>query len=341
MATKKEKSAALAPAAETEELSAAANGEGSSGGKAAFTYKPYTPSQEVKQAQAQLQQQQEARPGAYASGWQSQLEGILDKLQNREKFSYDLSGDALYRQYKDAYTRQGKLAMLDTMGQAAALTGGYGNSYAQNAGQQAYQSYLQKLSDQIPELYQLALSRYDREGEDLRSQASLLADMEQQDYSRYRDRVTDYNTQLDRLTQDARYREQQDYSRWQDQLDMDYDLYRDTVADERWQAEFDEALRQYEQSQSKSGGGSGKTATVYKSLTHSDRQLMMREIAACSTTEEVLGLAGLYAAQGYAPDVIAMLTESKLQSLQAARLPAIDTRKNQKPASGFSPAAKQ
>ena len=55
------------------------------------------------------------------------VKDALYKINNREKFAYDLNGDALYQQYKDRYTQMGKQAMRDTMGQAAALTGGYGN----------------------------------------------------------------------------------------------------------------------------------------------------------------------------------------------------------------------
>ena len=84
----------------------------------------------------------------------------LNAYLNREDFRYDLDGDALYQQYKDRYMEMGKTAMEDTMGQAAALTGGYGSSYAQNVGHQAYNRYMQQLGDVVPELYQLAYDRY-------------------------------------------------------------------------------------------------------------------------------------------------------------------------------------
>ena len=53
----------------------------------------------------------------YRSRWQEQLQGITEKILNREHFSYDLNGDALYQQYKDRYIQQGRQAMMDTMGQ--------------------------------------------------------------------------------------------------------------------------------------------------------------------------------------------------------------------------------
>lgn len=128
---------------------------------------------------------EEKQAGAYSSQWQGQLEDTIAKFLDRKDFSYDLNGDALYQQYKDRYIQGGQMAMMDTLGQAAALTGGYGSSYAQSAGQQAYQSYLQGLNDKIPELYQLALERYDREADGLYKRYAMLGEREGADYDRY------------------------------------------------------------------------------------------------------------------------------------------------------------
>lgn len=221
-----------------------------------FEYEAYKPSDTVAQAEALLQQQLAQKPGEYTSAWQAQLNDTLNKILNREKFSYDLNGDALYQQYKDQYTTQGKLAMMDTMGQAAAMTGGYGNSYAQTAGQQAYQGYLQQLNEKVPELYQLALEQYNREGDEMYNQAAIMAQQEEQDYGRYRDTVSDYYTELDRLTEDARYQAETEYGKWADDRNFAYGQFtddrayayqqeQDRIAQEQWQAEFDEAQRQY------------------------------------------------------------------------------------------------
>ena len=104
----------------------------------------------------------------------------LDAYMSRPDFQYDADGDALYRRYKDQYTELGKRAMQDTMGQAAALTGGYGSSYAQSVGQQAYQSYLSRVDDVIPELYQLAYQKYQDEGNRLYKTYQSWAQLEQQ-----------------------------------------------------------------------------------------------------------------------------------------------------------------
>ena len=221
-----------------------------------FQNNAYQESDTVKQAYEMLQQQMSNKPGEYTSTWQTQLNDILQHINNREKFSYDMNADVLYQQYKDQYMLQGQKAMMDTMGQAAAMTGGYGNSYAQSVGQQAYQGQLQQLNDKLPELYQLALSKYQMEEDQMYKQASLMAQMENQDYGRYRDQVSDYNTELDRLQNRYDTERNYDYSKWADNRDFGYGQYiddrnyqyqqdRDKVADEQWQKQFDEALRQW------------------------------------------------------------------------------------------------
>lgn len=221
-----------------------------------FQYDAYQESDVVKQAQALLQQQLSQKPGEYQSQWQSQLNDIVDQIVNREKFSYDLNEDALYNQLKDQYVLQGQKAMMDTMGQAQAMTGGYGNSYAQSVGQQAYQGYLQQLNDRIPDLYQMALSRYQLEGDALNDQFAILGAQEEQDYGRYQDQVSQYYTELEQAYNRYDAERDYDYGQWADGRDFGYGQYiddrnyeyqqgRDQVADEQWQKEYDEALRQF------------------------------------------------------------------------------------------------
>lgn len=210
-------------------------------------YGAYQPSDAVTQAQQLLAEHLAQKPGAYQSPWQGQINDIVQQMLNREKFSYDLNGDALYQQLKDQYMMQGQQAAMDTMGQAAAMTGGYGNSFAQTAAQQTYQGYLQKLNDRVPDLYQMALDKYQMEGQGLLNQYSILGDQEEQDYGRYRDQMSDYYAELDRRTEDARYREEMDYGRWADDRNFQYQQDRDQVADQQWQAAFDEDKRRYDQ----------------------------------------------------------------------------------------------
>lgn len=210
-----------------------------------FSYDTYKESDTVNQAYGALQQQLEAQPGAYQSKWQGQIDSIIDRIMNREEFSYDINSDALYQQYKDQYTSLGKIASQDTMGQAAAMTGGYGNSYALSAGNQAYQSYLSQLNEVVPELYGMALDKYNQEGQDLYNQYGLLSDQESQDYGRYQDSYNQWLAERDYLA--GRYDSERtyDYSKYIDERNFAYDEHRNAIADEQWQTEYDEKVRQY------------------------------------------------------------------------------------------------
>ena len=223
-----------------------------------FSYKPYAESEEVKRAKDLLNNQQNSKPGEYKSQWQSGLDDTMKKILNREKFSYDLNGDALYQQYKDQYVLQGQKAMMDTMGQAQAMTGGYGNSYAQTAGQQTYQGHLQQLNDKIPELYQLALDKYQMEGDDLKDQYSLMSEQEEKDYGRYRDTVADWENEINRLQNQYNTEREFDYNKYDDNRNFEYGKYvddrehqyqkdRDATEDEQWQKEFEETQRQFDE----------------------------------------------------------------------------------------------
>lgn len=79
---------------------------------------------------------------------------------NTNRFTYDLDGDALYQQYRDRYIQNARRSMQDTMGQAASLTGGYGSTYGQAVGQQAYDETMRGLTDLIPQLEENAYGKW-------------------------------------------------------------------------------------------------------------------------------------------------------------------------------------
>lgn len=143
------------------------------------------------------------RPADYSSKYQPQIDLAMEKVLNRPSFHYDVNGDALYQMYKDQYARMGRTAMQDTMGQAAALTGGYGSTYGQRVGQQTYDQYMQGLTDKIPELYQLALDKYDRDYAYDKDRLSILDAADQKDYGRWGDDMRIW--QNDRSYQAGRY----------------------------------------------------------------------------------------------------------------------------------------
>ena len=250
----------------------AANNLGDAGG---FSYNPFALSEEAKKQQEIADKYKEytrsqslndmwttyenhlANPvGDWTGGtYGESLKEAMDRYNNREKFSYDLNGDALYQQYKDMYINQGRMAMQDTMGQAAAMTGGYGNSYAATAGNQAYQSSLQQLNNIVPELYNLALSEYNMEGQQLKDSYDMLNQQYNTEYGQYRDQVSDWNTTANRLSSDyynaadlewTQHNDNRDYNttlantlynreygEWSDKVALDFDSYKQSVAEQQ------------------------------------------------------------------------------------------------------------
>lgn len=90
---------------------------------------------------------------------------------------------AEYDGLKKSYEQQGRMAMQDTIGQAAARTGGMASSYATSVGQQSYNNYMQTLENAARSLYasqrqeklddfSLASSLYDRNNAALRNAIS-------------------------------------------------------------------------------------------------------------------------------------------------------------------------
>lgn len=183
----------------------------------AFTYKKYEESDKSKQYGTDLSQHEQNKVGEWTGGkWQESLNSAVDKVTNRKPFTYDLNGDALYQQYKSNYINQGRTAMQDTIGQASALTGGYGNSYAVTAGSQAYQNSLDNLNNIVPDLYAAARSAYDNETNRLYANVDLYGNLYNQEYGEYRDKLSDWNNEYNRL-----------YSRYNDERNYDYGLYSD------------------------------------------------------------------------------------------------------------------
>ena len=209
------------------------------------SYEEYVESDVVKKAEAALQEQLAKKPGEYQSQWQSKIDDVLGKIENRDEFSYDVNEDALYQQYAQQYTQKGKMASQDVMGQAAAMTGGYGSSYATTAGNQAYQVYLNELNDVIPELYKMALDQYNEEGQELKDMYALYSDRESVDYGRYRDEFADWQSERDYLTNQYYTERDYDYGKYTDERDFTYGAHRDDIADSQWEAAQSQAAAQF------------------------------------------------------------------------------------------------
>lgn len=118
------------------------------------------------------------------TSYSDQVRDMIDKIMNREKFSYDVDTDPLFQQALASAMNSGKQAMQDTIGQASALTGGYGSTYATTAGNQAYNAFIEDAYDNLPQYYQMAMEAYQMEGEEMYRQYSMLSTEDDKEYNR-------------------------------------------------------------------------------------------------------------------------------------------------------------
>lgn len=195
-----------------------------------FTYEDYvkqdfTKSDVTNQAWDILQQHESTKPGEWVDPYRDKYMSYLNQYENRDPFSYDFNSDALYQQYKDQYIQQGQMAMMDTMGQAAALTGGYGSSYAQTVGQQAYNQQLNQLNNIMPELYQMAYDRYGQEGQEMLDMFNMYLGLSEQDYSHYQNNLDNWYQEAGRLTDNYNNLYDQDWNQYLLDENTRLDLY--------------------------------------------------------------------------------------------------------------------
>ncbi len=150
---------------------------------------------------------------SYTGKYQDQIDSLLGELLNREDFKYNYLEDPLFQQYRDMYTREGNRAMLDTLGQAAARTGGYLSTAGQTAAQQANNYYMSQLGDKIPELQQLAYSMYMDGIDGKRTDLGILQGLEEFNYGKYQDQLGQFNTDRDFAFDANRYENETAYDR--------------------------------------------------------------------------------------------------------------------------------
>lgn len=189
------------------------------------------PSEEVMDALANddaLNQILAAKPGSYQSPYMDKINQLYEQIMNRPAFEYNFDADPIYQQYKDRYIQQGQRAMQDATANAAALTGGYGNSYAASAGQQAYDQYLTGLNDVIGTLAQNAYGRYQGEGQALYDLLAATQGLEEGAYNQYMDA-------LNAWINDRNFT----YNQYLNNRDFAYQQQQDKLAQENWQKEFE------------------------------------------------------------------------------------------------------
>lgn len=112
----------------------------------------------------------------------NKIDELNDKIKKTQdeymerSFTYDSESDAGYKEYTRLMRENGKRAMDDTVGRASALTGGYANSYAVAAGQQAYDEYAEQAAAAQATYRQLARDEFDAENQAILDRLAMMKD---------------------------------------------------------------------------------------------------------------------------------------------------------------------
>ena len=205
-------------------------------------YPVYVPSESVNVAKDYLKQ---VKSSGYDRRWADRLSTLVDMYVNREDFEYSPEDDIVWQQAKGVALRDGKRAMDDTVARGAALSGGYANSYAVTAGAQAYERAVSDFASTADEYYDMAYERYLAEENSLLEEISLVAELDDEEYSRYMELLNDaqsrYDSEYSRdysawrdYISDKVYADELAYEREQDSLDREYKAWRDSVSDARY-----------------------------------------------------------------------------------------------------------
>lgn len=146
----------------------------------------------LNEAKTALEQYEQTKPGAYQSQYKPKIDNVLGKLEDMGEFDYDPDADTAYKQYKDQYTRQAQKDNENAQASAAALTGGYANSYGTQAGQTAYASTMDRLDSVLDGLYNQSLGKYNAKKNGLQSQLSSLQQAENSAYNTYQQNLSNW-----------------------------------------------------------------------------------------------------------------------------------------------------
>lgn len=253
----------------------------------------FSPSSRTEDYADRLDDIENSRPGDFTSKYQGQIDSIVDAIMGREDFKTDQVFESdLYNNLRDQYMAAGDRAMRDTMGAAQAASGGYGSSFAQSVGQQAYDQSLSQFNNVALDVYDRVYNQYLQEGQELYNQLGMLNQQDSIDYGRYRDTVSDWLADRDyyagrydsawgqdmtayqQAQQMQQWAEQYAYQKAQDalaqqnwQAQFDYQKEQDALAQQNWQTQFDYqkeqdalAMALAQQKAARSGGSGGRSS---------------------------------------------------------------------------------
>lgn len=239
----------------------------------------------------------------YVNRYQTQIDDLMNEILNRPEFSYDPETDPRYAAFRKEYQREGQRATADTMGQYAAMTGGMPSTAATVAAQQAGDYYSAQMADRIPELYQLAYSMYQDEGDNMRLNMDMLTALEQGDYNKYLNLLSQYNT-------DRNFA----YGVYSDDWNRNYQLDRDDISDSRYDMEWNYGVNRDQISDQRY-----EDETAWNREQYTDETEYARALERAQTLAQAGDFSG-YRALGYSDSEIASLQNAYNRALAAQTL---------------------
>lgn len=269
-----------------------------------YTVSPFATSSTTDRYLQRLNKLENNAPGEFQSQYSDDIQNIINSIKNREQFKTDdVFKSDLYTTMRDQAIQNGQKSMRDTMGSATAATGGYGSTYSQAAGQQAYDNALSNFNNTTLDIYDRVYNQYLQEGQELYNQLNMYNNQDSIDYNRYRDTVADYqadrnyyagrydsswNQDMSQYQQDQtmqQWAENYAYQKTQDalaqqnwQTQFDYQKQQDALAQQNWQAQFDYQKEQdakqlalaYSKARSSGSGKSGSSKGKSKTYSSDD-----------------------------------------------------------------------
>ena len=193
----------------------------------------------------------------FQNPYQSQYDQALNAVMNQKGWSYNPENDQAYQAAKKQYLREADRATQNTMGQAAAMTGGIPSTAAVNAASQAGDYYRTQLSDQLGSYMDRSYQRYvDAIGNDF-DRLSAIRSMSNDARDQY---DTDRNFGYNQWTDDLGYRtdrEQTEYERkqaeqqYKDAVDLDmvdsYMAQYEATGDRNYRLKAEEILKKIQE----------------------------------------------------------------------------------------------
>lgn len=171
-------------------------------------YDEYVPSSEVTAAKKALSDY-EANNNPTGNARSQQASSLLDAYLNRGSYNSNVYNTDLYKRFEANALKNGKIAANNAAAEAAALSGGYGNSYGVSAAAAANQRYVDSINDYALQLDQMNYNRWKDEG-DLAYNKYAAAN------SAYQQMLEDYYTNRDYLANRAQQEYANDYGRFGD-----------------------------------------------------------------------------------------------------------------------------